>query len=301
MRTSVYVRAMRPSGQVAVESRVDGVHYAVTGAGEHTVVLLHGFSDNLSTWDRVVPPLAVDHRVITIDLPGFGRSTVPWTRPLLSGYVDVVRTVLDAEGVTGPVSLMGNSMGGVVSALFAARHPQRTGRIVLIDMPGLHSVPKMWQLAMSRPAEVGLRTALRVIPDRAAQFGLGWAYSRIAAADPRHLDPFVRRGFTTPYALHDSVPTLLPLGRILLAELRSAGLGALVADLPAPVLLVFGSRDLLTPARALRRVGRAGGAVVLPGCGHCPQVDQPAARLSQVRPFLRDVSEPATTPSFRTA
>lgn len=281
---------MRAVAHVPVESRVDGIHYAVTGAGEHTIVLLHGFSDNLSTWDRVVPPLAVNHRVIAIDLPGFGRSTLPWTPPLLAGYVDVVGTVLDAEGVSGPVSLMGNSMGAVVSALFAARHPQRTGRVVLIDMPGLHSVPRVWRLAMSRPAEVGLRTALRVIPDRVAQFGLGWAYSRIAAADPRHLDPFVRQGFTTPYALHDSVPALLPLGRILLAELRSAALGSLVSDMTAPALLVFGSRDLLTPARVLRRLGRPGGAVVLPGCGHCPQVDQPDALLSQVVPFLREAA-----------
>jgi pimeloyl-ACP methyl ester carboxylesterase len=53
------------------------------------------------------------------------------------------------------------------------------------------------------------------------------------------------------------------------------------------VLLVFGARDLLTPARVLRRLGRPGGAVVLPGCAHCPQVDQPAELLTAVLPFLR--------------
>jgi pimeloyl-ACP methyl ester carboxylesterase len=205
---------------------------------------------------------------------------------LLSGYVDVVCAVLDAEGVTGAVSLMGNSMGAVVSALFAASQPDRAHRIVLIDMPGLRTVPRLWRMAMSRPAEVGLRTALRVVPDRVVQASLGWAYSRIAAAHPRNLDPFVRNGFTSPYAIHDSVPALLPLGRVLLRELRAAELGALVSSATVPVLLVFGSRDLLTPARVLRRIGRPGGAVVLPGCGHCPQVDQPEALLSQVLPFL---------------
>lgn len=272
--------------------RVPGLNYVVTGEAEHAIVLLHGFCDNLTTWDRVVPALAVDHRVIAIDLPGFGRSNRRWTLPLLSGYVDVVAEVLDAEAVTGPVALMGNSMGAVVLALFAARHPQRADRIVLIDMPGLRHVPRVWRLAMSRPAELGLRTALRVVPERAAQYGLGWAYSHVAAADARRLDPIARHGFSDPYAVRGSVAKLLPIGRALLAELGTAGLAGLVADSVAPVLLVFGSRDLLTPPRVMRRIGRPGGAVVLPGCGHCPQVDQPAALLSQTLPFLRPHSRP---------
>lgn len=279
----------RPS---AAQAGLDGVHYTVTGDGQRTIVLLHGFSDNLTTWDRIVPRLAVSHRVIAIDLPGFGRSTRPWRRPLLPGYVDIVRRVLVAEGVTHPVTLMGNSMGAVVSTLFAARHPNRTDRVVLIDMPGLHSVPRVWRYAMSRPAELGLRAAFRFVPDRAAQVGLGWAYSRIAAADPRRLDPQSRLGFSSPYAVNASVAALLPIGRELLAELRTARLGTLVGELAAPALLVFGSRDVLTPARVLRRIGRPGGAVVLPGCGHCPQIDQPDALLSQVVPFLHDRRDP---------
>lgn len=282
------MHSARPS---AAQVGIDGVHYTVNGEGPRTIVLLHGFSDNLTTWDRIVPRLAVSHRVIAIDLPGFGRSTRPWHRPLLPGYVDVVRRVLVAEGVTHPVTLMGNSMGAVVSTLFAARHPNRTDRVVLIDMPGLHSVPRVWRYAMSRPAELGLRAAFRLVPDRAAQFGLGWAYSRIAAADPRRLDPESRLGFSTPYAAHESVSALLPIGRELLAELRTARLGTRVGELEAPALLVFGSRDVLTPARVLRRLGRPGGAVVLPGCGHCPQIDQPDALLSQVVPFLHDRRE----------
>ena len=135
-----------------------------------------------------------------------------------------------------------------------------------------------------------MRTALRWVPDQLAQFGLGWAYSHIAAAHPRHLAPDVRAGFTTPYAAHDRVAALLPIGRVLLRELRAAELGALVAESPLPVLLVFGSRDLLTPARVLRRIGRPGGAVVLPGCGHCPQVDQPEGLLESVVPFLREAT-----------
>jgi pimeloyl-ACP methyl ester carboxylesterase len=279
---------MQAAQPAATLSRVDGVNYAVTGDGEHAVVLLHGFADNASTWNRVVPRLAVDHKVITIDLPGFGASTVPWTRPLLPGYVKVVREVLDAEGVQRPVSLMGNSMGAVVSLLFAAAYPDRADRIVLIDMPALRTVPRLWRMAMSRPTEIALRAGLRGLPKGSAQFGLGWFYSYVAAARPGRIDPIVRDGFSSVYAGRDRFPALFPLARALLGELRTARLGALVASATVPVLLVFGSRDLLTPARVLRRLDKPGGAVVLPVCGHCPQVDRPAELLSAVLPFLSE-------------
>jgi pimeloyl-ACP methyl ester carboxylesterase len=263
------------------------VNYTVTGEGEHALVLLHGFADNIGTWNRVVPRLAVDHKVITIDLPGFGGSSMPWTRPLLSCYVDVVRGVLDAEGVQGNVSLMGNSMGAVVSLLFAAAEPERVDGIVLIDMPALHHVPRVWRLAMSRPAEYALRAGLQALPNGTAQYGLGWFYTRIACARPSRLDPSARESFVLPYLARERVSALLPLGRVLLGELRTARLGALVATISVPTLIVFGSRDLLTPGRVLRRLGRPGGAVMLPGCGHCPQIDQPGALLGEVLPFLR--------------
>jgi pimeloyl-ACP methyl ester carboxylesterase len=291
IRVMTAVRRAVDGARVERRAKVDGVHYSVTGEHEEpgrTLVLLHGYCDNLTTWNRVVPALAAEHRVIAIDLPGFGRSARPAPRPLLAGYADIVAEVLDAEGVRGPVSLIGNSMGAATSVTFAARYPQRAAALVLIDMPGLHGVPRLWRVAMSRPAEFGLRTALRWVPPSAAQFGLSWVYGRIAAARPAALDPTVRTGFGSPYAAPGSVAAIVPLGRQLVRELRSADLARHVAQSPVPLLLVFGARDLLTPARVLRRIGRPGGAVVLPGCGHCPQVDQPSALLGEALPFLRE-------------
>lgn len=270
---------------------VPGVHYVATGDGERTVVLLHGFADNLTTWTRLIGPLAVDARVIAIDLPGFGRSRRRFPSPLLAGYVDVVREVLAAEGIDGPVSLVGNSMGGAVATLFATTHPDLTDRVVLIDMPGLRGVPRLWRMALSRPVEFGLRATLGAVGHRSAARGLGAFYRCVAAADPRRVDALTRADFSGPYSRRGSIPDLLPIGRALLADLAVAGLAEVVGRLEAPVLLVFGSRDILTPARVLRRVGRDGGAVVIPGCGHCPQIDQPGLLLEQLRPFLR--SEPS--------
>lgn len=292
-------RAEPPAG--VRRGTAEGIHYVVTGdESAPPLVLLHGFCDNLTTWNRVVPALAAEHRVIAIDLPGFGRSTAPTPRNLLRGYAEVVRAVLDTEGVSGPVALIGNSMGAATALTFASCYPELAAALVLIDMPGLHGVPRTWRVALSRPAELGLRSALRWVPDSVAQFGLGWFYGRIAAARPAALDPTVRRDFSTPYATHGSVVAIMPIGRRLIRELGDADLARLVAQSSIPVLLVFGARDLLTPARVLRRIGRPGGAVVLPGCGHCPQIDQPAALLGEVVPFLRSTRAPAGTDSRRT-
>jgi pimeloyl-ACP methyl ester carboxylesterase len=181
---------------------------------------------------------------------------------------------------------MGNSMGAVVSLLFAAANPDRVDGVVLIDMPALRSVPRLWRLAMSRPAEFALRAGLRAVPSGTARYGIGWFYAHFATANSGRLDPGVLDSFALPYAVRERVCALLPLGRVLMDELRTAQLASLVATISVPTLIVFGARDLLTPARVLRRLGRPGGAVVLPGCGHCPQVEQPDALLTEVLPFL---------------
>jgi pimeloyl-ACP methyl ester carboxylesterase len=88
-------------------------------------VLLHGFSDNLQTWRRVVPALAVEHRVVAIDLPGHGATTRPFEAPLLNGYAALVLEVLDNLGIDDRMSVIGNSMGAAVAAVL--RRPIRSG------------------------------------------------------------------------------------------------------------------------------------------------------------------------------
>lgn len=260
-----------------------GIHVEVTGTGPHPVVLLHGFSDNLSTWRRVVPALAVRHRVIAIDLPGHGRSTRPWSRPLIAGYVEAVAQVLDAHDVQAPVSIVGNSMGAVVATCFATRYPERTDRLVLIGMPGMTGVPRIWRAALSRPASIALRTALAPIPQAQLQRGFGWVYARAASPHPAAIDAQALWGFSTPYADRSRVHGLTDLGRALLADLAVLHLDRALAALGVPILQILGRHDRLVPPRP---ANARSDAVVLRGCGHCPQLDAPDRLLGVVLPFL---------------
>jgi pimeloyl-ACP methyl ester carboxylesterase len=262
---------------------LDDVNVVVTGTGPHTMVLLHGFSDNLTTWRRVIPALAVEHRVVAIDLPGHGATTRAVPTPLLNGYAELVLEVLDALGIDEPVSLMGNSMGAAVSTVFAAAHPDRVDAVVLIGMPGLAGVPMAWRAAASRPASLAMRTALGPVPFTHLQRGFGWIYAHAATPRAGALDPAALLGFCTAYADRTRLFALSGIARALLSELRTVQLARLLPRLHPPVLQVWGRHDRLVPPR---RVTQGEGTVVLPGCGHCPQLDAPDVLLDAVVPFV---------------
>ena len=99
-------------------------------------MLLHGLGSSLDTWRRNVQPLAdAGYRVLAPDLPGHGDSDKPVSQdydPLAA--VDFTSRLLDALGVQ-KASLVGNSAGGLVVTMFALEHPERTGRLALVE-PG---------------------------------------------------------------------------------------------------------------------------------------------------------------------
>lgn len=274
------------------------VNVTVTGAGPHTIVLLHGFSDNLLTWRRVVPALAVEHRVVAIDLPGHGATTRAFHAPLLDGYAALVVEILDALGENAPVGVVGNSMGAAVATVFASAYPERVSCAVLIGMPGVSRVPAIWRVAASRPASITMRTALRPVPISHLQRGFGWIYTHAATPRVGTLDPSAIIGYRTCYADRDRLFGLSLIARTLLSELRTVQLARLLPRLQVPVLQVWGRHDRLVPPR---QVTRSEGAIVLPGCGHCPQLDAPDQLLDVVLPFLRRNADVRHDPLMRAA
>lgn len=265
---------------------IDGVNVETTGTGPHTVVLLHGFSDNLMTWRRVVPALAVRHRVIAIDLPGHGATVRPWRRPLVESYVADVSDVLAALDVLAPASVVGNSMGAVVATMLAARRPDLVDRVALIGMPGVHGVPRLWRAAVSRPATVAIRAAMAPIPQRRIQDGFAWCYARAASPHPGVIDAAALRGYSAHYAERWRMHRLSDLGRALIGELAGLHLPDVLAGLPVPALQIWGRHDRLVPPRRTAADDRH---IVLPGCGHCPQLDRPDRLLAALLPWLAAV------------
>lgn len=110
----------------------DGVHALSWGSRGAPIVLVHGLDGSAANWVAVGRLLADGHRVLAIDLPGFGRSPLGRHSSRMTAHADLVVRVGRAWAGSDGVALAGNSMGGVVALLAAARHPGFAERVTLV-------------------------------------------------------------------------------------------------------------------------------------------------------------------------
>ena len=100
------------------------------------LVFVHGLAGSWQNWLEQLPAFAERHRVIVMDLPGFGHSPMPVKSISIPGYAQTLEGLCQALGVDG-ATFVGNSMGGFVSAELAISYPQRVERLVLVSAAGL--------------------------------------------------------------------------------------------------------------------------------------------------------------------
>jgi pimeloyl-ACP methyl ester carboxylesterase len=115
------------------------------------VLLIHGTSSSLHTWERWAKDLKKDHRVISFDLPGFGLTgPAPDNDYSIAAYLRFVQSLMDTLGVKKAI-IAGNSLGGEIAWRFAADMPQRVEKLILLDASGYdfkpQSVPVGFQIA----------------------------------------------------------------------------------------------------------------------------------------------------------
>ena len=240
------------------------------------VVLLHGRGNAASSWFPQLPELARRHRVLAVDLPGFGCSSVPQgalrtAEEGLRYFVEPVEAVLSALA-PGPMTLVGHSLGGLVSLELALRGRVPVERLVLVDAMGLGP-------EMARDA----RLYFRVGPERLARL-LG--PRRFAAISPLPDTPLHQRLAALDYELM-TVPGGRPEAtrafNLLVPLLggvfhRATRLG----EVKQPTLLYWGEHDRVLPELlaedALRRMPQA--RLTRVRTGHSPQQEQPEATTS---------------------
>lgn len=236
------------------------------------LVLLHSLLIDRSAFERVVPLLARHRRVHLLALPGFDGSTK--AGPTVADYADRVADALRTLRLGQGSAVLGNGFGGFVAVALAARHGALFERLLLVDA------------AAGFPQAA--KAAFAVMADKVAAGGMG-AVAEIAA----------RRIFHDAYlAAH---PEAVAQRRAVLMRFDPAAFVAacraleqvdLRAALPVitnPTLVLVGELDAATPLDLARELAeRIKGAqfVMLPGCGHCPPLEQPDAFLAAIGPFL---------------
>jgi pimeloyl-ACP methyl ester carboxylesterase len=291
----------QPWGGSAHVTDLDGpvhwVDFGDPGVDRPPMVLVHGLGGSHLNWVSVAPKLAEHTRVIAIDLPGFGLTPTAGRSATVGSNTELLRRFLH-EVVGRPSVLVGNSMGGMISLLHTAAHPETVAALVLVN-------PSVPQKAYTLDREVALAlgtTALPMIGARVARRLRTGAPARQAVqrvldlcfADPRRTDPQVVEAAVALAEYRMKEPpedrAFSAAARSLIAVARRrARYYRLMRRIDVPVLLVHGTHDRLVSRAAADKVAEANPGweyLLLEGVGHTPQLEVPDRFAAEVLGWL---------------
>jgi pimeloyl-ACP methyl ester carboxylesterase len=280
-----------PSDFMVVKGQL--VHYRDEGPRDDAtpLVLVHGTSASLHTWEGWVSALRQSKRVVTFDLPGFGL-----TGPFTGTYApDDYRAdtlarftldFLDALHVRR-FDIGGNSLGGEVAWRVASLAPDRVDRLILVDASGYafepEHIPIGFQFArLPVFSKIGETFTPRVLIEDSVRDVYGDPSKVTPALVDRYFELNLREG--NRHALSER-----------LREIATDLAPDRIKSLHVPTLILWGERDRLIPpvnAQHFQRDIAGSRLVMFPGLGHVPQEEDPQASVAPVRAFLLSPSGP---------
>ena len=268
------------------EIQTDGatIHVRVGGQGP-AVVLLHGFGDTGDMWAPMAAELARDHRVVVPDLRGMGLSSHPAGGYDKKTQAADIRSVLTQLGIDR-AAVVGHDIGATVAYAYAARYPDKTDRLVVMDapVPGIPPwdeivrSPALWHFSFGGPdAERLVAGRERIYLDR---------FWNEFAGDPSKIDEATRVHYTAfyaqPGAMHSAFAQFLSIPKD--AEDNKV---SMTTKLTMPVLAIgaakaFGANVAIVMRNAADNVTE----VLIANSGHWLMEEQPTATIAAVHDFL---------------
>ena len=264
------------------------INYYEAGQGP-PVILLHGFVACAYTWRHLIPPLAAEHRVFTLDLKGHGYSDRPADgHYALSDQAEMVADFIQRQGQRD-LGIMGHSMGGVIALMTYLKlrdgDPGCINKLVLIDSPGYpQKLP--WGLRLVKIPGINRVLSPLLSTRFVSALVLKKCYYNKEAVTEEQIDT---------YAYFDSLPGTAAVVRQTTRQLVPAKneIEALIAQyqtIKIPVLIIWGKEDDVVPLEAGEKFKRDipnSQLVVLPRCGHIPPEEEPLATRQAILDFLK--------------
>lgn len=252
------------------------------------MVFFHGYADSADTWRLCLAELGRQgRRAIALDLPGFGTADPLSSEPILPQLDAFAAAAAEyASDPGGRVMAVGNSLGGCVALRLAERRGHRLAGVVPVAPAGL----EMSRLVSLVERDLILRSLLSVpspVPGTLIRATVARLYRQLAFAAPGAVDRAVVSAFTSHHRDRATVAAQLASAHRLLPELHEP---YELTRITTPLLVVWGDRDRLVFHRGAEQIlEQVPGArlELLPGIGHCPQVEAPD-RFAEI---LLDFSE----------
>lgn len=254
---------------LANEEKVDG----------DTIVMVHGFAANKDNWTRLAKELSEDFNIYAIDLPGHGDSSKPLDIDYhLDDQTRRLARILEKLDL-GKVHMMGNSMGGAITALYAAAYPEQIQSAVLFDPAGIY-------VYESDMAELVMAGDNPLIPSKEGDF-------------KRLIDFALEKKPFAPWPVYDVMEEKAianqEVNEVIFADLLSSGTevdfrGA-IKTIRAPVLIIWGIEDRITDVRNAEIFEQDipnTRKVLLEGVGHAPMIEVPEESAQLFREFLAE-------------
>lgn len=238
--------------------------------GSHTLVFLAGLGGTTRYWKSRIGPLEKRYRIVLVDLLGFGRSPKPWTRYSVERHIEALRSVLQPLGA---ISLIGHSLGALLTVAYAGRFPEDVQSITLIGLPVFGSEALAYRYFRHGPVRGGIvytNVLLTMVACVITRRVLGKLLPYLLRSVPREV--------AEDLVQHTWRSSTSSLWEVVYRYDVSAELSRLPPRMS--VLLIHGDRDVmapLPPIKALAGHRSDWNVCVMPGVDH--------------HPFLRDTRE----------
>jgi pimeloyl-ACP methyl ester carboxylesterase len=261
------------------------LYYSEEGKGP-PVLLIHGFGASTFTWRFVAPELAKSHRVIAVDLKGFGLSDKPFDgRYSVYDQAELLAQLIEDKDLRD-LTLVGHSFGGGVALLLALEANQRFDgritRLVLLDSIAFpQNIPVFFRLLdVPLVSQIGVRM---VPPSVQARVALQIAYFDDSKIDPEEIELYAAPLKTAAgkHAIIYSARQIVPED---IAELSER-----YKTIELPTLILWCDHDRIVPLEVgikLRRTLPNSTLRLVEECGHMPQEEQPASTLALIKGFI---------------
>lgn len=276
-----------PAGFKIEKTAVEGATIHVRSGGKGpAVVLIHGFGDTGDMWEPLAADLARDHRVVVPDLRGFGLSSYPAGGYDKKNQAADIRAVLDHLGIDRAV-IVGHDIGAMVAYAYAARYPDKTVKLAVMDAPPpgippwddiLRTSPLLWHFDFGGPdAERLVKGRERIYLDR---------FWNEFAGDRTKIDEATRAHYARLYARPGAMRAAFAQFKAFRQD-AADNQASMATKLAMPVLAVGGEKSFgPMEAVVMRNAATDVTEAVIPLSGHWLMEEQTAATIKVLRGFI---------------
>ncbi len=253
------------------------VHYYEGGPQDgETILMIHGFGANKDNWLRFSRYFTERYHVIALDLPGFGDSDKPEASYDVGSQVERVASFAKALGISR-LHLIGNSMGGHIAALYAARYPEQVLSVALLDNAGVTAPVKSElferiergdanPLVVKTPEDFNRLLAFVFVEPPPLPEPLKRHFAEQAIANSAHYERIFQQLIERYIPLEPELPKV-----------------------QAPTLLLWGDKDRalhVSSIDVMKPLLKQPSVVIMENCGHAPMIERPEETARHYQAFL---------------